>query len=123
MTERAYRIILGLSLMLLLHLQIKSALAGYIGLLIFEALTNLRVPAILSRLRWGKSPEDPAPAKINIDSERVIRFVVGLLLLSSLFLFRDHLWFVPWFIAFALTMAGVTGICPMAIALKKAGFR
>jgi hypothetical protein len=33
------------------------------------------------------------------------------------------LWFLPWFVGFALLGAGLSGICPMVIGLRWLGFR
>jgi len=37
--------------------------------------------------------------------------------------FAKYLWFVPWFIGFALFGAGVSGVCPSLSLLKWMGFR
>jgi len=58
-----------------------------------------------------------------VEAERALRFVVSLLLVASLFAFPDLLWWVPWFIGFALVAAGLSGICPMVSALRAIGLR
>jgi hypothetical protein len=63
------------------------------------------------------------PSRFSFEAERLLRLSLATLLAVSSFVFAEQLWFFPWFASFALTMAGVTGICPMAIFLKKAGFR
>jgi hypothetical protein len=38
-------------------------------------------------------------------------------------LFGDQLWLIPWFAGFALTVAGLSGICPMLLFFEKLGFK
>lgn len=124
MSERMYRFILGTVLMALLYVQFVPGLAFYVGLLLFEGATDLRVPVIVSKIRKVEAPVDcSSSARFNIDSERLLRLLLVVILTFSLFMFKEKLWFLPWFVSFALMMAGITGICPMTIALRKAGFR
>ena len=127
MNERVFRLILGSVLLLLLYLQQEQFMYAYIGVLLFEGLTNWRVPKIVSRLRFG--PEwhsrfvDKECAKIPFDAERMLRLIVALMLVVSYVLYQEQLWFFPWFIGFMLLMAGVTNICPMVMSLRWLGFR
>jgi hypothetical protein len=38
-------------------------------------------------------------------------------------MYREQIWFFPWFIGFMLFMAGMTNICPMVMGLRWIGFR
>lgn len=126
MTERIFRLILGATLILFLFMGWERAVYGYIVFLIFEGITNWRVPLLVSKLRYrpssvGSSGTESGAAISGFEAERGLRLVVAGLLIASYVLFRDHLWFFPWFVGFALVMAGISGICPMAIFLRKAG--
>lgn len=128
MSERTFRLILGGTLLLLLFWERFDVLYVYIGIVAFEGLTNLRVPVLISRMRYGRASLNPAgPAtgthKYDFDAERVLRLVIVVFLIVSLFVFPRSLWFFPWFVGFALFMAGVTGICPMAMFIRKLGFK
>jgi hypothetical protein len=35
----------------------------------------------------------------------------------------DVLWFIPWFMGFAILGAGASGLCPVLIGLRWAGFK
>ncbi|HEU0265222.1 MAG TPA: hypothetical protein VFR01_05790, partial [Geobacterales bacterium] len=59
MTERSYRIVLGLLLMLILYFQSQQGVILFIALLVFEGITNWRLPLIVTRLRSGKPQADP----------------------------------------------------------------
>lgn len=128
MSERMYRFILGAALILLLYLQADALVYVYIGILLFEGLTNWRLPLLISRLRFGADFRvadalHPDCARIPFDAERVLRLVVAVLLTLSFVLFPEQTWFFPWFIGFMLFMAGLTNICPMVMGLRWLGFR
>jgi len=128
MSERTFRLILGGTLLLLLFWERFDVLYVYIGIVAFEGLTNLRIPVLISRMRYRRASLRPAVCvagihKYDFDAERVLRLVIVVFLIVSLFVFPRSLWFFPWFVGFALFMAGVTGICPMAMFIKKLGFK
>lgn len=127
MSERLYRLLLGIILMTFLFFHWSVILYVYIGVLFFEGVTNWRIPLLVSRIRYGKDARNPKQAScaqgIPFDVERVFRLILAAFLALSVVIFPEALWFVPWFLGFALSMAGITGVCPMAMALKKAGFR
>lgn len=126
MSERVFRFILGATLMLLLYFQFETGVYVYMGVLAFEGMTNLRLPILVSRLRYGSDYNDPFvnnSSRIGFDAERALRLIVLLMLLVSYVAFRDAAWFFPWFIGFMLFMAGMTNICPMVMGLRWMGFR
>ena len=104
------------------------AIYGYIVLLMFEGVTNWRIPILVSKLRYGDKfqeyvEDSSSDAKVQFDAERVLRFVVGIFVVISFILLPDLLWFFPWFVGFMLMMAGITNICPMVMFLRWVGFR
>jgi hypothetical protein len=128
MSERIFRLILGSGLILLLFLQEEFLIYCYIGLLLFEGVTNWRIPILVSRLRYGefheaKTPADPECKCIAFDAERALRFVVASMLIVTYIIFPEQAWFFPWFIGFMLFMAGLTNICPMVMSLRWLGLR
>lgn len=128
MSERWYRLIQGIYLLVALYLEHDSMVYGFIVLLSIEALTNLRLPLLVSRLRYGKHSMDTSEqfrrnCTFDVDSERLLRFVVALFLVFSYVFFVEPIWFVPWFIAAMLLLAGITNICPMVMMFQYLGFR
>lgn len=129
MTERTFRIILGAVLLAALYFDWRLAIYGYIVVLAFEGITNWRIPTLISRLQGNPgagavcamSPGDKA--RINFEAERALRLVVAAFLVVSYVMFGKELWFFPWFIGFALFGAGLSGICPMVMGFRWAGFR
>jgi hypothetical protein len=127
MSERGFRLILGGTLLLVLLSERADLMYVYIGIVALEGLTNWRIPILISKLRYGRAYREPGCAvgthKYNFDAERALRLVIVVFLVVSYFLFPRGLWFFPWFVGFALIMAGMTGICPMAIFIRKLGFK
>lgn len=128
MSERVFRFILGSSLLLLLFLQQEQAIYIYIGVLLFEGITNWRIPMLVSRARYGTSfnlnqSADESRGPIPFHAERALRLIVAAFLIVSFVMFREQVWFFPWFIGFMLFMAGMTNICPMVMGLRWMGFR
>jgi hypothetical protein len=127
MSERWYRLIQGIYLLVALYLEHDMMVYGFMVILSVEALTNLRIPVLVSRLRYGtasmESHEQSTSCSFDIDSERLLRFVVVLFLLLSYVLFAEPIWFFPWFIAAMLLLAGITNICPMVMMFQYLGFR
>ncbi len=53
MSERYFRIIMGLWLVTGLYLDSFEIIYALVGLLIFEGITNYRVPLIICKIRFG----------------------------------------------------------------------
>ncbi|HEX5636631.1 MAG TPA: DUF2892 domain-containing protein [Gammaproteobacteria bacterium] len=127
MSERLFRIILGLSLLVFLAVDIPELVYAYIGMLMFEGITNWRIPILVSKARYGDKYMEAVNAcsgvKLNFEAERMLRFLVAVLLVLSYILFNEMLWFFPWFIGVMLLLAGLTNICPMVMALRWVGFK
>ena len=130
MSNRIYRLLLGAVLVFILYFDVTSLLYALIALATFEAITNLRIPKLVSRRRHG-SDGDPGEGCLGIqftqrtgfEAERGWRLTVAAVLAISLMAYPDHLWFLPWFMAFAILGAGISGVCPMFLLLKWAGLR
>ena len=125
MSERIFRLIQGACLLLLLYLQNEALIHAYIAILLFEGITNWRIPILVSKLRYGEFHESVSPdcQSIPFDAERALRLVVAALLITTYILYPAQLWFFPWIVGFMLFMAGITNICPMAMILRWIGFR
>lgn len=128
MSERVFRFILGASLIFLLYLQADALVYVYIGVLLFEGVTNWRVPLLVSRLRYGadfrmQDVLSPGCNRISFDAERMLRLIVAVMLIATFVMYPEQTWFFPWFIGFMLFMAGMTNICPMVMGLRWMGFR
>jgi len=122
--------IFGAILLLALYFDANQVVYVLVGLAAFEAITNLRIPLLVSQLRYGNDG-DPEEGSLGIrfntrtsfQAERGFRLSVAAILAISLFAFPDELWFFPWFMGFAILGAGVSGVCPMFLGLKWAGLK
>lgn len=132
MSDRFYRLIVGGLLLAFLYFELAGAIPILIGVLVFEGITNYRIPQVISRMRlaghgsFGDSCElspEAHRARIAFDAERAWRLTVAGMLALSLFVFSEQLWFFPWFMGFAIFGAGLSGVCPGLISLKLIGFR
>jgi hypothetical protein len=128
MTERAYRLVIGICMILFLFMQWDYAMYLILIVLLIEGLTNWRVPILVSRLFYPKggikvTDGENAEFTINYDAERMIRWIVFIFVGLGSVAYSNQLWFIPWFIGLMLLLAGITGICPMAMFLRRAGMR
>ena len=130
MSNRFYRLLFGIALLVSLYFDLHTVIYGLIGLALFEAVTNLRIPRLISRMRTGEDG-DPYEGSLGIafhartafEAERGWRMAVALMLVVSLLVYPKTLWFFPWFMGFAIMGAGISGVCPVFLALKWAGLK
>ena len=126
MSERSFRFLTGVYLLIALYYKLDMMIYVFLGLFLFEALTNWRVPTIASRLRYGAkagNSKGTNSAKFNFEAERMLRLTVVAFLVVSYILFPQQLWFFPWFVAVMLLLAGISSICPMVMFYRALGFR
>lgn len=132
MSERFFRLIVGSLLLAFLYFELQSAIPVMIAILLFEGVSNYRVPMLVTRLRqagdiaFGDSCElmpESQTARFGFEAERAWRLAVALMLAVSVYAFNEQLWFFPWFMGFAIFGAGLSGVCPVLISLKLLGFR
>jgi hypothetical protein len=130
MSNRIYRLLVGMILLVGLYFELPWLIYALIAVVLFEGVTNWRIPMLVSRLRYGNDgdPDEgnlglPFESRINFDAERAWRLVLGVVLLVVYVLYFEQLWFFAWFMAFAILGAGLSGVCPLFVSLKWAGFR
>lgn len=133
MSERQFRFIMGATLWAILvysaYYETMIPLFIFVGILLFEGITNLRIPRVFNRLLYGKSAPEPEESACSvkwfnkIESERVLRFIVSAFVLVPFYVLPEMIWFIPWFVASMLILAGITNICPMVMFMKWAGLK
>lgn len=129
MTERAYRLVTGILLLAFLFFRQDYAVWGLVVLMTFEGITNWRIPIIVSKALYPDNVLKVTEGEnqcciIRYDAERMLRWIVMLLIVLGILQHTEHLfWFFPWFVGLMLLLAGVTGICPMVMALRKLGLK
>lgn len=125
MTERSFRLIQGLYILLALYFEVDILIYAYLCVLLFEGITNWRIPILINRLRYGEIPLEGVEqgSRFSFEAERFMRIVVFTLFIFTFLVFPELGWFFPWFIGAMLFMAGVTNICPMVMMFRYLGFR
>jgi len=65
--------------------------------------------------------------RFNFEALRATRIIIAFFLGGAFFLLNEYnievLWFFPWFMGFAILGAGVSGVCPIVLVTKWAGFK
>jgi hypothetical protein len=130
MSEKNFRIILGAWLIIGLFINSPYVIYALVALLLFEGVTNLRVPGLVTSARFGKQTnvQNEADnfnpnARTSFEAERGLRLIVAILIVVPMISAIELLWLLPWFVGFALIGAGLSGICPMVLALRWLGMR
>jgi hypothetical protein len=130
MSNRIYRLIVGIVLLIGLYFNLPIVIYSLIGVLLFEGITNLRIPVVLDKIGISK-PDDMREGTIglqfktrtNFEAERVWRLLLALVLIVVYVMYYDVAWALAWFMAIAIVGAGLSGVCPMFITLKWLGFK
>jgi len=130
MTERVNRLIFGLCLIAFLFLEWDLAVLAIPTILLFEAMTNLRIPRLISRLHYATEgtntyidENENLQCKFEFEAERALRYSLSFIICMGFIFFDQTLWFLPYIIGLNLLLAGITGICPLLMLFRKAGFK
>ena len=130
MSNRVYRLFVGLILLAGLYFGLPTLIYGLIGVLLFEGITNLRIPILVSKFRHHNEGDRSEGTlglnfkqRFNFDAERSWRLLLGSVLIIVYVIFFDQVWYLAWFMGFAIFGAGLSGVCPLFISLKWLGFR
>ena len=113
MSERYFRIVIGVWLIAGLFLGAVEFIYILSALLLVEGVTNYRVPALISRLRYGKTWQDTkddlvsSTSRLSFEAERALRFIVAVFIIVPLQPGMDVLWWLTWFVGFALIGGGL----------------
>lgn len=124
-----YRLIVGMILLIGLYLDQPYLIYGLIGVVLFEGITNLRIPVVINKLYPSEGYQQegtlsiPFKQRFNFEAERAWRLLLGFVLIIVYVLFYDVAWPFAWFMAFAIVGAGLSGVCPLFMSLKWLGFR
>jgi hypothetical protein len=119
--DRFYRLLFGATLLTALYFDFAWLALALVVLCLVEGVGNLRLSLLTSRLLGGRHP--PGGGFLAFDAERLWRLVVGAMLGVSYYFLADPLWFLPWFMGFAILGAGASGVCPVLIGIRSLGFR
>jgi hypothetical protein len=99
--------------------------------LVFEAVTNVRLTTLSQKLFHKTVPAGltsfQSTSRFNFESLRAWRITVAIMLGGSFLLLKEQgleiVWFLPWFMGFAIMGAGASGVCPVLLLLRWVGFK
>jgi hypothetical protein len=131
MTERLYLFLVGAFILFALYLQNNYLIYGLAVFLTLEAVSGIRITRLLQKARHVSLGhgllEFNTRARFDIDGLSAWRVLVAVVLVTSYVLMYEYgydvLWFIPWFMGFAILGAGASGICPLLLGLRWAGFK
>ncbi len=131
MSERLYLFLVGVYILFALYFEMDFLIYGLVALLVFEAITDIRITTLTQRVRHITLDSGlvafQSRNRFNVEALRAWRLFVSAILALSYYLVHEQglevIWFFPWFMGFAIMGAGASGVCPVLLALKWAGFR
>jgi len=131
MTERMYLLLVGIYILAALYLENNYLIYGLAVFLVFEGISGIRLTRLIQKARHvslGYGLVDfNSKARFAIDGLSAWRVFVAIMLVSVYVLSHEYsidvLWFLPWFMGFAIMGAGASGICPVLLGLRWAGFK
>ncbi len=99
--------------------------------LVIEAVTDVRLTSLSQKMLHKTVPAGltvfQTTSRFDFEAPRAWRITVAVMLGGSFLLLKEHnievLWFFPWFMGFAIMGAGASGVCPMLLFLRWAGFK
>jgi len=131
MSERLFLFVVGVFILTSLYFDIDMMMYILCFWLLFEAITDIRLTTLTQKLMHRTVPAGltvfQTQIRFDFDAFRVLRITISLLLVAAFILINEYhievLWFVPWFLGFAILGAGVSGICPTILLIRWIGFR
>jgi hypothetical protein len=131
MTERMFLLLVGIYILAALYLENNYLIYGLAAFLVFEGVSGIRLTRLIQKARhvslgYGLVDVD-SKVRFAIDGLSAWRVFVAIMLVSVNVLLHEYgldvLWFFPWFMGFAILGAGASGICPVFLGLRCAGFK
>jgi len=131
MSERLFLFALGAFILISLYIEIDMMIYILCLWLLFEAIMDIRLTTLSQKLMSRTVPAGltvfQTQTRFHFEALRALRIVISVSLAGAFILINkyniDVLWFVPWFLGFAILGAGVSGICPAMLLIRWLGFR
>lgn len=131
MSERLFLFAVGVFILISLYIEIDMMIYILCLALLFEAIMDIRLTTLSQKLISRTVPAGltvfQTQARFDFEALRVLRIVISVSLAGAFILIHNYhidvLWFVPWFLGFAILGAGVSGICPAMLFIRWLGFR
>jgi hypothetical protein len=131
MSERKFLFVVGALILAALYFEENIIIYVLSLWLLFEGITGI----LLTRLSHKLIPiAEPVglttfrtQQRFDFEALRATRIIIAFFLGGAFILLDEYhievLWFFPWFMGFAILGAGVSGVCPILLVSKWAGFK
>lgn len=131
MSERLFLFALGAFILISLYIEIDMMIYILCLWLLFEAIMDIRLTTLSQKVMSRTIPAGltvfQTQVRFDFEALRALRIVISVSLAGAFILINEYhidvLWFVPWFLGFAILGAGVSGICPAMLLIRWLGFR
>ena len=131
MSERLFLFALGAFILISLYIEIDMMIYILCLWLLFEAIMDIRLTTLSQKLMSRTIPVGltvfQTQVRFDFEALRALRIVISVSLAGAFILINEYhidvLWFVPWFLGFAILGAGVSGICPAMLLIRWLGYR
>lgn len=131
MVERIFLFVVGALILASLYIETELMIYLLCLWLAFEGITNLRITTMCQRLFKKAVPSGmtvfQSHERFTFDAFRAWRITVAIMLGGSMLLLYERniqvVWFIPWFMGFAMLGAGVSGVCPGLLLFRWIGFK
>ncbi|MDH5710210.1 MAG: hypothetical protein OEZ15_00895 [Gammaproteobacteria bacterium] len=131
MSDRVYLFLVGLYMLIALYFELHLMIYILVGIMLIEGITGWTLPLVTQKLI--KADVDTGLLKLakepifQFSAFRMMRLSLSSVILVSYIAVHEYnievLWFFPWFLGFAVLGAGVSGVCPVYLALRWLGFK
>lgn len=131
MSGRIYLFVVGISILIALYFEMDIMIYIVALWLLFEGLTEIRLTTFFRKFLNKTAPEDvyvkQSSYRFNFGAFRAWRLAMAFMLSGSFFLWNGYdievVWFIPWFMGFAIMGAGISGVCPGLLLMRWVGFK
>ena len=131
MSDRVYLFLVGLTLLAALYLESNLMIYMTVVIMFLEGLSGWTLPRITQKIRKVQLDSGllklAKPPRFSFKSFLVMRLVMASVVFASYVAVHEYdveiLWFFPWFVGFAVLGAGVSGVCPVYLAIRWLGFK
>lgn len=131
MSERMFLFVVGALILAALYFEENIIIYVLPLWLLFEGITGILLTRLLQRLIPIADPVGLTTfrtyQRFNFEALRATRIIIAFFLGGAFILLNEYqieiLWFFPWFMGFAILGAGVSGVCPIVLVSKWAGFK
>lgn len=131
MSDRVYLFLVGLCMLVALYLESHIMIYIIVVVLFLEGISGWTLPVITQKIT--KSQLEPGllqlarEPRFQFAAFRMLRLSLACVVLASYVALHEYnievLWFFPWFVGFAVLGAGVSGVCPVYLAIRWLGFK